>query len=137
MLSHQFLGQLEPPVLRSLGANTSIKMVARLEGADRAALARDMNCTPDFIRDQPVGSFATYLRGVTPNAIAMKFPLSALSQFERMTAVERQQVQDRNRQLYANPVAATHARHKTSDRSQAEEQPKPSSGRRDPDADKP
>lgn len=62
VLAHQYLGQIEAPVLRALAANTSIKMAARLEGADRSAMARDMNTAPDFIRDQKIGSFATFVR---------------------------------------------------------------------------
>jgi hypothetical protein len=102
ILAHQYLAQIEQPVLRALAANTSIKMAARLEGADRSAMARDMNCTPDFIRDQPIGSFATFMRGETPSAISMRFPLNALSKFDRMTDAELSTVRRRNRELYAN-----------------------------------
>lgn len=110
ILAHQYLGQLEPPVLRALGANTSIKMAARLEGADRSAMARDMSTVPDFIRDQKTGSFATFVRGHTPAAISMHFPLNALSRFERMTAEERAIVRRRNRDAYSNGVALTTGR---------------------------
>ena len=48
VLAHQYLGQIDPPVLRALAANTSIKMASRLEGTDRTVMARDMNTTPDF-----------------------------------------------------------------------------------------
>ena len=105
ILAHQFLGQIDQPVLRALAANTSIKMAARLESGDPAAMARDMNCTPDFIRDQPIGSFATFIRGATRSAISMHFPLDALARFERMTDWERQSVRQRNRELYANPIS--------------------------------
>jgi hypothetical protein len=102
VLAHQYLAQIEPPVLRALAANTSIKMVARLEGADRAVMARDMSTVPDFIRDQAIGSFAVFVRGETPSAISMHFPLGALSRFERMSDAERIIVRQRNRQIYAN-----------------------------------
>ena len=125
LLAHQYLGQIEAPVLRALAANTSIKMASSLEGADRAAMARDMNCTPDFIRDQKVGSFACYLRGVTPHAIGLTFPFDALAGFERMTSAERVVVRQRNRDLYASPLReeATGAGSSTS----------PRRPRRDPD----
>lgn len=110
ILAHQYLAQIEPPVLRALNANTSIKMVARLEGADRSAMARDMNTVPDFIRDQKIGSFAVFVRGETSSAISMYFPLRPLSRFERMTQAERTFVKERNRQAYANPVDAQSAR---------------------------
>jgi hypothetical protein len=92
-------------VLRALAANTSIKMAARLESGDPTAMARDMNCTPDFIRNQPIGSFATFIRGATPSAISMHFPLEALRRFERMPEAERDVVRQRNRELYANPLS--------------------------------
>ena len=104
ILAHQYLAQLDPPVLRALAANTGIKMAARLESYDRSAMARDMNTVPDFIRDQKVGSFASFLRDETPSAISMRFPLGALSKFETMTNSEQTIVRDRNRATYANPV---------------------------------
>jgi hypothetical protein len=106
VLAHQYLAQLESPVLRALAANTSIKMAARLDSADRSAMARDMNTVPDFIRDQEVGSFACFLRGETPSAISLHFPFNALSRLEKMTASERAIVRDRNRAAYANPIDA-------------------------------
>ena len=102
ILAHQYLAQLEVPVLRALNANTSIKMAARLEGADRSAMARDMNTVPDFIRDQKIGSFATFVRGETSSAISMHFPLNALSRFERMTEGERSVLRRRNREAHSN-----------------------------------
>ena len=104
VLAHQFLGQIDPPVLRALNANTSIKMAAVLEGGDRPAMARDMNTTPDFIRDLKKYSFATFVRGETPSAIAMQFPFDALSRFAMMTAQERAIVRQRNRETYATPL---------------------------------
>src|SRR5262249_7940985 len=105
VLAHQFLGQIEHPVLRALAANTSIKMASRLESGDPAAMARDMNCTPDFIRNQPIGSFATFIRGATASAISMHFPLETLRRFERMGDEERNLVRQRNREIYANPIS--------------------------------
>lgn len=131
VLAHQYLAQLEAPVLRALAANTSIKMAARLEGTDRSAMARDMNTTPDFIRDQTTGSFATFVRGVTPSAISMHFPLDALSRFERMTEDERAIVREHNRARYAG-LADQQAPPRNGTSSP---QPQPNARkRRDPDA---
>lgn len=110
ILSHQYLGQIEPPVLRALNANTGIKMAALLEGADRTAMARDMNTIPDFIRDQKPWSFAVFVRGITPAAISMHFPFRPLSRFESMTEAERTIVRQSNRQAYANPVGTQSTR---------------------------
>lgn len=101
ILAHQYLAQIETSVLCALNANTTIKMAARLEGADRVSMAHDMNTTPDFIRDQKTGSFAVFVRGETPSAISMKFPLNALARFAKMTREERATVRERNRHRYA------------------------------------
>ena len=78
ILAHQFLGQIDPPVRAALNANTGIKMAARLDAGDRAAMARDMNTVPDFIRDQTVGSFAVFMRDPTPTRLSMRFPANPL-----------------------------------------------------------
>jgi hypothetical protein len=104
VLAHQYLAQIDPPVRGALSANTGIKMAARLDAADRAAMARDMNTTPDFIRDQEVGSFAVFIRDPTPTVLAMRFPVNPLARFAHMRADEQDIVRDRNRDLYARHV---------------------------------
>jgi hypothetical protein len=133
ILAHQYLAQIEAPVLRALAANTSIKMAARLEGADRASMARDMSTVPDFIRDQKTGAFAVFVRGETPSAISMHFPLNALSRFKTMTAEERRIVRQRNRDAYANPLGQQSARAHESARSNGTASSQ-QHHRRDPDA---
>jgi hypothetical protein len=104
ILAHQFLGQIDPPVRAALNANTGIKMAARLDAADRSAMARDMNTVPDFIRDQTVGSFAVFMRDPTPTVLSMRFPPNPLSRFTHMRADEQAIVRDRNRKIYARRV---------------------------------
>ena len=107
ILAHQFLGQIDPPVRAALNANTGIKMAARLDAADRSAMARDMNTVPDFIRDQTVGSFAVFMRDPTPTVLSMRFPPNPLSRFTHMRADEQAIVRDRNRTMYARRVPAS------------------------------
>jgi len=134
ILAHQFLAQIDPLVRAALTANTGIKMAARLDAGDRAAMARDMNTTPDFIRDQTVGSFAVFIRDPTPTTLSMRFPKKPLARFAHMRADEERIVRDRNRELYARPVNASGP---TDDPPQEREEPKPSRGaskrRRDPE----
>jgi len=132
VLAHQYLGQIEAPVLRALAANTSIKMVSRLESADRSAMARDMNTAPDFIRDQKVGSFATFVRDATPQAISMRFSMNALSRFAPMTDAERAIVRTRNRDMYATTVEKKRDRQQESSPDSARTAA-PKSKRRNPD----
>jgi len=104
VLAHQFLAQIDPPVRAALNANTGIKMAARLDAGDRTAMARDMNTVPDFIRDQPVGSFAVFLRDPKPTTLAMGFPRDPLARFSHMRADEEDIVRDRIRERYARFV---------------------------------
>ena len=107
-------------------------MAAQLDSADRTTMARDMNTTPDFIRDQTVGAFACFMRGETRTAISTRFPLNALKQFGIMTPAERSQVRDRNRMAYANPVGTSESSSQsTADHADDSETRRT---RRDPDA---
>ena len=108
ILAHQYLGQIDPPVRAALAANTSIKMAARLGGADVSAMARDMGTIPDFIRDQRVGSFAVFIQDATTSgAISMRFPPNPLARFKHMRADEQEIVRDRNRAMYARHVPSS------------------------------
>ncbi len=137
ILAHQFLGQIDPPVRAALAANTSIKMAARLGGADLSAMARDMNTVPDFIRDQTVGSFAIYIRDATPAAISMRFPANPLARFAHMRADEQAIVRDRNREMYARHVPSSDAPPDPPKKPGAPPPPGESARRRDPEDQEP
>jgi hypothetical protein len=132
VLSHQFLGQLDAPVLRALAANTSIKMGALLEYPDDTAMARYMNTVPNFFRDLSIYSFAVFVRRVTPSAISMRFPFEALSRFETMNEAESNIVRQQNREMYSRrlePDAPSQPNSNTSSESGS-----PDGRRGDPDA---
>ena len=107
-------------------------MASNLDGADRSAMARDMNTVPDFIRDQKAHAFACFMRGETPAAISIHFPVNSLTRFSKMTLAERSLVRDRNRMAYANPIGSSDS----SPESATDEAADPGSrrSRRDPDA---
>jgi hypothetical protein len=130
ILAHQYLAQIDAPVRAALTGNTSIKMAARLGGADVAAMARDMGTVPDFIRDQRVGSFAVFIQDATPaGAISMRFPLDPLLRFKHMRADEQAIVRDRNREKYARHVPFSETSHKAP----STPEPPPPKGGDDPD----
>ena len=134
ILAHQFLGQIDPPVRAALAANTSIKMAARLSGSDLATMARDMKTVPDFISDQPVGSFAVFIRDATPaGAISMRFPPNPLSRFKHMRADEQEIVRDRNRAMYARHVPSDAPRESSQKRDAPPPPPGAGTNRHDPD----
>ena len=97
-------------------------------------MARDMNTVPDFIRDQPVGSFAVFIRDPSPTLLSMRFPPDPLARFAHMRADEEAIVRDRNRELYARYVPFTSGK---PDPDEEPKTPPPSSSkgqRRDPES---
>src|SRR5262249_28670866 len=92
---------LSQRTLDSLYANTSIKFAGGVSDKDAYALGRNMRCEPGFIVDQPKGAFAAYVKGVTKNAITLKFPYWDIAKTRRMSATEGQKVHDQLRARYA------------------------------------
>jgi hypothetical protein len=110
--AHQYVTQLSLKTLDSLYANTSIKFAGGVSDKDAYALARNMRCEPSFIAEQPKGSFASFVRNTTKNAIALKFPL--LPNFKQMSEEQYAAVLAVNRAKYA-----THFQQKSAEASSA------------------
>lgn len=62
-----------------------------------------MHATPDLIQQQPKGSFATYLRGLTERAVPIAFPFFELEKLPRTTKEERAAILQHSRDHYAEP----------------------------------
>jgi len=60
-----------------------------------------LHCDPAVIEMQPKGSFAGYIRGVTPEAASLRFPFGYLEAKDQMTTLERTQLQELMRERYA------------------------------------
>jgi hypothetical protein len=101
IVAHQYLSQLGQKTLDSLYANTSIKFAGGISDKDAYALARNMRCEPSFIAEQPKGSFASYVRNTTKNAISLKFPFIQLGAGNRMRSERYTKVLDAMRAKYA------------------------------------
>lgn len=99
VVSHQYVTQLSQKTLDSLYANTSIKFAGGVSDKDAYALARNMRCEPAFIAEQPRGSFASFIRNTTKNAITLKFPL--MSPLKKMSQDQYAAVLSANRSKYA------------------------------------
>ncbi|MEW8309335.1 MAG: type IV secretion system DNA-binding domain-containing protein [gamma proteobacterium symbiont of Ctena orbiculata] len=72
VFAHQLLNQASPDLRASLASSTSIKMASGISIADARVLAPDFRATPDFMLDQPVGHFATYIKNVTQQAVSIE-----------------------------------------------------------------
>ena len=97
--AHQYVTQLSQKTLDSLYANTSIKFAGGVSDKDAYALARNMRCEPDFIAEQPRGSFAAFIRNTTKHAISLKFPL--MPRLKQMSNEQYAAVLAANRAKYA------------------------------------
>ena len=101
VLAHQYLGQLDPKLQDAIAANTSIKMAGGVSTKDARILAPQMHVDAESIERQPKGSFSSYLRGVTPNAIPLSFRFGAMEKMPRMTPRDRQHLQEVMRDRFA------------------------------------
>ncbi len=109
IVAHQYVTQLSQRTLDSLYTNTSIKYAGGVSDKDAYSLARNMATEPAFIMQQGKGTFATYVRNYTKNAVSLKFPLSKLPQQPRMTADEQATVRAAIRARYAVPLSEVEA----------------------------
>lgn len=101
VLAHQYLGQLDPKLQEAFSANTAIKFAGGFTGREARSAAQMLNCDPALIEGQPKGSFAAFIRGVTPSAIPLKFPFGKLEELPTMTSGEKADLHDRMRDKYA------------------------------------
>ena len=103
VMAHQYLGQLSNGLQEAFEANTSIKLAGGVSARDARALASQMHATPEMIQQQPKGSFATYLRGLTDKAVPITFPFFELENLPRTTKNERAAILQHSREAYAEP----------------------------------
>ena len=74
LLAHQHLYQVGTTI-HALGT-VGIKMASNVSAEDRPKMARELETVPNFIADQPQGSFAISIRFRLTNAISIRFPLN-------------------------------------------------------------
>ena len=101
VLSHQFLGQLEPKLQEAFAANTAIKFAGGVSAKDARSLAPMLYCQPELIEAQPKASFAAHVRGQTKSAVPLRFPLGFMETLPKMDKAEQQALRQRMRDLYA------------------------------------
>ena len=85
VFAHQYLDQCSSGLRASLAANTAIKMASGVSMADARALAPDLRTSADFILSQPKLRFATYIRGVTSEAVSIPVDAGRLDRQEMMS----------------------------------------------------
>ncbi len=98
ILAHQRSAQLTPPVLDAV-SNCAI----RFANSDDEAkfLANKLRTTADFLYSLPRGTFAAFVRDLTPRALALEVPYVDLSELPQMTAAEQRAIRERMRQEFS------------------------------------
>ncbi|MEX0957304.1 MAG: ATP-binding protein [Rhizobiaceae bacterium] len=101
VLSHQYLGQLEPKLLEAISANTAIKFAGGVSAKDARALAGDLRTDASMIENQDRLTFAAYVKGVTKRAVSIRIMAGFMEDQPRMSAEDREQVREAMREKYA------------------------------------
>jgi hypothetical protein len=117
ILATQAPHQLPEGVQREIATNTSIKMIGGVDYSVASRLARDMQTTPEFIQGMTAhppthADFATYVRGVTPQAIKLQVPIGTMEREPQITESEHQALRARNREKYGatrSPLLFSHS----------------------------
>ncbi len=104
IMAHQFLGQLSNGLQEAFEANTSIKLAGGVSARDARALAGQMAADPNLIQQQPKGTFATFVRGLTERAVPISFPFFVLEKMPKASKEERETIRDHSRNNYAEPL---------------------------------
>lgn len=104
IMAHQYLGQLSSSLQEAFEANTSIKLAGGVSARDARTLAGQMNADPNLIQQQPKGTFATFVRGLTTRAVPISFPFFVLEKMPRASKAERDAIRDFSRKNYAEPL---------------------------------
>lgn len=101
VLSHQYLGQLDPKLHEAIAANTAIKFAGGVSAKDARALAGDLRADPEMIEGQERLSFAAYVKGITKRAVSVRVRAGRMENEPRMTGAERERLREVMRARYA------------------------------------
>lgn len=126
VLSHQYLGQLDPKLHEAIAANTGIKFAGGVSAKDARALAGDLRADAEMIENQERLSFAAYMKGVTKRAVSIHIKAGRMEAEPRMSAEERSQLREVMRKKYS--VHHTEARARTERREPPEAPTEPDTG---------
>lgn len=99
ILSHQAISQISSQVTLGALSDCAIRMANSDE--ETAQLAPRLRTTPELLRGLPIGSFATFVRDTTRQAVTLRIPLSGVPQASQMDALEQAALTGRMREMYA------------------------------------
>jgi len=99
--AHHHLAQATPKFRSTLATNTSIKFTCQPSTGDAKALAPDFRTTEEFILAQPAFTFATYVKGITPEALPYTVHPDIYDRLPKLTNLEYERFLERNRKKVA------------------------------------
>ncbi len=99
IMAHQRSAQIIIPNVLDALSNCAVRMANSDDEAKY--LADKLRTSPDFMRSLPRGTFATFVRDLTPTALALKIPYTDLSTLPRITAAEQQAIRERMRAQFS------------------------------------
>jgi hypothetical protein len=102
ILSHQRAAQLTAPVLDAV-ANCAVRMANSDD--DARFLSEKLRMSPDKLRSLPKGTFATFIRDLTPSGIELKVEKTDLDSLPKMTDEEIAALHKRMQTAYSSAPA--------------------------------
>ncbi|MGA7452487.1 MAG: hypothetical protein WBW73_14765 [Rhodoplanes sp.] len=99
IMAHQRSAQITSPNVLDALANCAIRMANSDDEAKY--LADKLRTSPEFLRSLPRGTFATFIRDLTPTALALKISYTNLSTLPRMSTAEQQVIRQRMRAQFS------------------------------------
>jgi hypothetical protein len=100
ILAHQRTAQLTTPVLDAV-ANCAIRMANSDD--DAKFLADKLRSSADILRSLPQGTFATFVRDLTPNGVQLRVAKTDLDSLPKMTEEELTAIRDHMRTAFSSP----------------------------------
>lgn len=98
ILAHQRAEQITDTNVLSAMSNCAIRFANSDD--DAKYLAPKLRCDPEFLYSLPRGTFAAFVRDLTPRAIALQVPYVNLEKLPRMTKAQQAAVRSRMRAEY-------------------------------------
>lgn len=98
IMAHQRTAQITNPNVLDALSNCAIRMANSDDEAKY--LSPKLRCEPEFLYSLPRGTFATFVRDLTPQAVALDIPYVDLNKLPKMTDNEQRAIRERMRKQY-------------------------------------
>jgi Type IV secretion-system coupling protein DNA-binding domain len=127
---NMYCDELDDATRNAISTNTSIKYASSPEGQDLNYMARDMRCTPEFLKDMQCGDthaqFACYVRGLVQHPFISYSQLGWVDRWPKMSDEQYRAERARNKAaLQDTPITHEAPKNETSRTESKENKTKP------------